>query len=219
VSGRACIRVVLAAVLGTTLGAVPAARAQMSPGGDPWLEQPAQRPLVPRPGFTISIGTGASFDSVGFSDGTHAIPSFFASGGIGEGFTGFEMSLFTSQASGRYRTQMPIDRLALDGMVVVRFLAARLSEQDYRYEARVGRTAAIEIGLAVERAGRGTVAANRVGMHTGARIELPLVPYGTTNEPRLRFGVRRMLGAGSPMVGDTSVHDSTELYVALALSF
>lgn len=219
-SGRASIRVAIAAVLWATLGPAPAARAQMAPSAEPWLEPLAQRPAVDRPRFTMSIGTGATFDSVGFTDGTHAIPSFFATGGIGEGLTGFEMAVFTSQASGRYRAPVtPVDRLALDGMVVVRFLAQRLSPYDYRYKARVGRTAAFEIGLAVERAGRGTVAATRVGMHTGARIELPLVPYGTPNEPRLRFGVRRMLGAGSPMVGDTAVHDSTELYTALALSF
>jgi hypothetical protein len=220
VSDRACIRVASAAALWATLAPVSAARAQMSPGAEPWLEPPAPRPAVARPRLTVSIGTGATFDSVGFTDGTHALPSFFATGGIGEGMTGFEMAVFASQASGRYRApETPVDRLALDGMVVVRFLAQRLSAQDYRYQARVGRTAAFEIGLAVERAARGAISATRFGMHTGARIELPLVPYGTPNEPRLRFGVRRMLGAGSPAVGDTSVHDSTELYAALALSF
>jgi hypothetical protein len=223
VSGRVSIRVAVAAVAAAcaTLAPEAGARAQVMLGAEPMPPSPVVR-VSARPRFTVAIGGGASLDSAGFMpEETHAIPSFHAAGGIGENFTGFELAAIASQATGRYRApNSPLDRLALDGMVVVRFLAQRVSAEDYRYRSRVGRTAAFELGLAVERAGRGPVAATRFGMHTGARIEFPLVPFGASaNEPRLRVGVRRMLGASAPMVGDTTVHDSTELYTALALSF
>ena len=65
-------------------------------------EMPAFEPPPARPRMSLAIGVGTSFDSVGFSDGTRAVPAFFAQGGFGDGLGGFNLGAFSSSAYGRY---------------------------------------------------------------------------------------------------------------------
>ncbi len=43
---------------------------------------------VARPRLSLAVGMGATFDSAGFTSGTHAIPAFFGVGGFGDGLVG-----------------------------------------------------------------------------------------------------------------------------------
>jgi hypothetical protein len=223
--------------------AVAAAGMALAVGGGPasaqttaWLpppelnayEMPA-RELAPRPRMSLGIGMGSTFDAVGFPDGTHAIPAFFATGGAGDGLFGVDFGAFSSSASGRDRAQQadPVDRQALDLFGVIR-PAAKLRPGDRRYRMRVLRTLAGELGLGLEREGTSTRASSRFRLHTGARVELPLTPVTLSREHselRLRLAVSRGIGLYTPTirlrsgevveVGDTAA----ELYAGLVVVF
>ena len=53
-------------------------------------------------GCRLAVGMGSTFDSVGLPDGTHAVPAFFATGGVGDGLVGLDFGVFASSAVGRY---------------------------------------------------------------------------------------------------------------------
>jgi hypothetical protein len=193
----------------------------------PVLESVPPPDLPPRPRMSLALGMGASFDSAGFTDGTHAIPAFFAVGGFGDGLLGFELGAFASSASGRYpmTADTPVDRLALDAFGVVR-PAARVRSDDLRYRFRVLHTVAAELGLGYERDGHTSGSGSRFQIHTGARVDLPLLPAGRTSELRLRLAYRHAFGLYTPLVAATptggtvtAVGDSNELYAALVTVF
>ena len=193
-----------------------------SPGAEPGELRFAPVPPQPepRPRISVAVGMGATFDSSGFASGaTHAIPEFMATGGFGDGRVGFDISVFSSAASGRYRNDAPVDRLSLDGFAVFRPLASQLPADTVHYASRVLRTLAVELGLGFERDSQVVRSGSRAGVHTGARIELPLEPAGRPSEVRLRLGLRDFIGLHTPQVGSTTVGDTVELYAALALSF
>jgi hypothetical protein len=223
------------ALVGSVARAQPAPYSPPAPG--PLIAAPPQPEVAevaalpsferpPRPRLSLAVGMGATFDSVGFTDGTHAIPSFFATGGFGDGLLGLDLQAFASSASGRFpATEAPVDRLALDVFGVVR-PAARFRRGDTRYAIRVLHTVAVELGLGLERDGRAMGSGSRFVVHTGARFDLPLTGAGEASELRLRFGVRRALGLYTPQLANgssaadiTFVGDSTELYSALVLVF
>jgi hypothetical protein len=193
----------------------------------PVMEEQLPPDLPPRPRMSLAVGMGASFDSAGFTDGTHAIPAFFAVGGFGDGLLGAELGAFASSASGRFpmANATPVDRLALDAFGVVR-PAARVRPDDQRYGFRVLHTVAVELGLGYERDGHTSGAGTRWQIHTGARVDLPLFPAGWPSELRLRLAYRRALGLYTPLVSATptggtvtAVGDSNELYAALVTVF
>jgi len=175
---------------------------------------------VRRPRMAIAIGMGATLDASGFaSERTRAIPSFAVVGDIGDGVAGFGMGVYASSASGRYRPpDMPVDRLGLDVMAVLRPLARRMAAQG-GYLARVARAAGIELGLGLERDGQSALSGDRFGVHTGLRLELPLTPAGQPAEVRLRLAARRLIGLYQPVVAMTTVDDTTELTAALGVAF
>jgi hypothetical protein len=242
-SGPLVIAAVVAIAL-VSLAAAPAARAQEPPVTLPAeaLTETMPPDLPPRPHMSVAVGMGATLDSTGFSDGAHAIPSFFGVGGFGDGLAGFDLGAFASSASGRYvaAQDAPVDRLALDAFGVIR-PAARVHRDDRRYGYRVLHTLAAELGLGVERDGRSMVSGTRFVVHTGARVEFPLTPAGLPSELRLRLAMRRAIGLyACHATGDTTecglrvtpevavaqgstqttaVGDSTELYAALAVVF
>jgi hypothetical protein len=222
--------IVAAAIAGAVLAAATVAHAQEPPVTLPpeALTETMPPDLPPRPRMSLAVGMGATFDSTGFSDGAHAIPSFFAVGGFGDGFVGFDLGAFASSASGRYVAAQgePVDRLALDAFAVIR-PAAFVHRDDTDYGYRVLHTLAVELGEGFERDGRSMVAGSRWVVHTGARVEFPLTPAGLPSELRLRLAVRRAIGLYTPEVAVapgstqevTSVGNSTELYAALAVVF
>jgi hypothetical protein len=179
--------------------------------------------LAARPRLSAAVGMGSTFDATGFSGGTHAVPAFFATGGFGDGLVGVDFEISASSAIGRYRTEDPVDRVALAGFAVVR-PAAPLRPSDQRYRMRVLRTAALELGTGLERDGRTLAAGYRGIIHLGARVELPLTPLGGTSELRLRLAAGRNLGLYTPRVtaasGVTEVGDTAgELCAALLTVF
>ena len=124
----------------------------------------AQEP-APRPRMSAAVGAGVSFDDAGLAR-TEAIPSFFATGGVGVDWrVGFELQAFASSAQGRF-DGTPIDRLALDAVGVARPFAWKVALDDRRYAARVLRAAGLELGLGLERDGTTTNAGSRWGLHT-----------------------------------------------------
>ncbi len=176
--------------------------------------------LAPRPRMSLAVGMGASFDASGFPNGTHAIPAFIGTGGIGEGLAGFELGAFATSASGRYPATggyAPMDRLALDAYGVLR-PAARVRPEETRYGYLVLRTVAVELGLGYERDGHTNGAGSRWQVHTGARVDLPLTP-GERSELRLRLGYRRALGLYTPVVKGVEVGDSNDVYASLVAVF
>jgi len=180
---------------------------------------------APRPRLSVSVGMGASFDAVGFPDGTRAVPTFFATGGAGDGLVGLDFGVLASSAIGRVAGANPVDRQSLSAFAVVR-PAAPLEEGTGGYGGRVLRTVAVEAGLGVERDGRTADSADRFFVHLGARLELPLTPAGETSELRLRLGVMRNLGLQTPtLTGATAadmtavVDTSAETYGALVVVF
>jgi len=233
-SGRRALLGALVLLPAAVAQAQPAPYSPPAPG--PLIETPPPVELVeappefepppPRPRFSLAIGMGATVDGVGFTDGTHAIPSFFATGGFGDGLLGFDLGASASSASGRFGgSAAPVDRLALDAFGVVR-PAAQVRRGDTRYGLRVLHTLAAELGIGLERDGRTMGAGSRFEVHTGARVELPLTAAGERSELRLRFAVRHALGLYTPKLSngvgttdDTAVGDSTELYSALVVVF
>jgi len=170
--------------------------------------------------MSVAIGMGATLDSSGFSPvRTRAIPSFAVVGDIGDGVAGFGMGVYASSASGRYRPpDVPVDRLGLDVMAVLRPLAPRVAAGG-GYLARAAGASGIELGLGLERDGLSALSGYRFGVHTGLRLELPLTPVGEPAELRLHVAVRHLIGLYEPLVASTSVGDTTELIGALAVSF
>jgi hypothetical protein len=195
-------------------GAPPATEFATDAPADP-------EPLPPRPAMSLAVGMGSTFDSAGFQPArVVAIPAFFAVAGIGGGFAGFELGLFASTASGRSRApDSPVDRLAVDGVLVLRPWARRLGAEDRRYGVRVLRALGAELGLGLERDARVSQVGSRFGLHTGLRAELPLSAAGQRSEVRLRLAVRRMLGLYTPQIGEDRVGNTVELYAALAVTF
>jgi hypothetical protein len=196
--------------------------------------EPPAAPVVWRPKLEIALGMGASFDGSGLgAAGVSAIPAFFAMGGFGDGWVGFDFGVFANSAIGRFRAPAtPIDRLGLDGMLVLR-PAARLRVDDARYRMRVLRSAALDVGMGFERASRivrGPETADRIGFRVGAHVDIPLtaaarpgpVASGTSaGELRLRLGVRRLIGAQASAFpgGDGAADTRGEVFAALAAVF
>jgi hypothetical protein len=180
-------------------------------------------PRASRPRLNVGVGMGASFESAGLGTaGTSLVPAFFATGGVGDDWPiGVELAAFATSASGRFHGEhdAPIDRLALAVVGVARPFAWKLRLDDPRYLARVLRGLAVELGVGVERDGTTIRAGSRVGVHGGARLELPLSRAPERKELRLRFAVRRMQGLYTPRVGAIDVGDGLELYATLVSAF
>jgi len=215
------------------------ARAQNSTG-DPatgFIEPPAVSSLPPgpsgptttgpvasRPPIEVSIGMGASIDDAGLrAAGLSAIPSFYATGGFGQGTFGFDLGVFANSATGRYRTpNLPVDRLGVDAMLVIRPFADFLLGDSY--DRRVLRTLALDVGLAYERdsrISRGPEDVSRVGARVGIHADLPLTPARERSELRLRLTVRRFVGLTSPTFaeGDPVPDTRFELFGSLVVVF
>jgi hypothetical protein len=171
-----------------------------------------------RPRLSAAIGGGVSRDGAGLAS-THSVPSFFATGGVGDDWpVGFELEAFTSSAVGRY-DGTPIDRLALDAAGVLRPFGWKFSAADVRYGARVVRSLGAEAGLGLERDATTTHAGSRWGLHLGARVELPLGLPGYASELRLRIAARKLEGFYTPVVQGVRVGNSFETYAALVSVF
>ena len=173
---------------------------------------------------------GVSFDSTGFVDArTVAVPAFQVQLGVGEEFLGFELRLFSTQASGRYHHRgasqtmlalldAPADRLALDVLLAVRPFAA-IDRDDPRWWKRVVKSVTFNAGAAGENATTGTPAVIRFGSVLGFHIDLPLVPPDWDSCLSVRITGRRM-AAKPALAGMTTVTDTVgELFGGLALSF
>ncbi|HVU52698.1 MAG TPA: hypothetical protein VHL80_18585 [Polyangia bacterium] len=171
-----------------------------------------------RPRLSAAVGMGLSLDDSGLMR-TEAIPSFFATGGVGVDWpVGFDLGAFSSAAQGRY-TGTAMDRLALDAFGVVRPFAWSIPAADPGYRARLVRATGVELGLGLERDGTTTNAGTRFGLHTGARFEVPLGLPGYASELRLRLAARYMVGFYTPRVLTVDVGNSVELYAALVSVF
>jgi hypothetical protein len=224
----------LALVAGVVISA--RARAQNSTG-DPTtglIEPPAVSSLPPgptptgpaasRPPIEVSVGMGASIDDAGLrAAGLSAIPSFYATGGFGQGTFGFDLGVFVNSATGRYRTpNLPVDRLGVDAMLVIRPFADFLPGNSY--DRRVLRTVALDAGLGYERdsrISRGPEDVSRVGARVGIHADLPLTPARERSELRLRLTVRRFVGLTSPTFaeGDPVPDTRFELFGSLVVVF
>jgi hypothetical protein len=186
---------------------------QAAPAGTPPVPPPRARPRM-----SAALGMGVSIDDTGLT-ATKAIPSFFATGGVGVDWpVGFELGAFSSAAQGRY-DGTGIDRLALDAFGVARPFAWKVSAADPRYAARVLRATGVELGLGLERDGTTTNAGSRWGLHTGARLELPVPLPGYGSELRLRLAARYLVGFYTPRILTVDVGNSVELYAALVTVF
>ena len=175
-------------------------------------------PARARPRLSAAVGMGVSLDDSGLPR-TEAIPSFFATGGVGVDWpVGFELGAFSSAAQGRY-TGTAIDRLALDAFGVVRPFAWHVSAADPRTLARLVRATGVELGLGLERDGTTTNAGARFGLHTGVRFEAPLGLPGYASELRVRLAARYLVGFSTPRVLTVDVGNSVEVYAALVTVF
>jgi hypothetical protein len=188
----------------------------------PAAADPAPRP---RPKIELAVGMGASLDDAGLgTSGVQPIPAFFVMGGFGDGPIGFDLGLFANSATGRFRSpDVPLDRLALDGMLVIR-PAAHLVADGARYDLRIERTAAIDVGLGFERTSRivrSPEAVDRFGVRVGAHVDVPLTSARETSELRLRLAVRRFVGASTKSFpgGDPAPDTRGEVFAALAAVF
>jgi hypothetical protein len=181
--------------------------------------QPAEVPPI-RPRMTLAIGMGASFESAGLGR-TEAVPAFSVTGGVGADWrVGVELAAFASSATGRFKApDAPIDRLALSLIGVARPFAWVFPVGDHRYGVRVLRTFGLEAGPGVERDGSTQRAGSRWGLHTGVRLEVPIVPATSPSELRIRIGGRYMYGFYTPRVGPIEVGNGAELYAALVTVF
>ena len=123
-------------------------------------------PVASRPPIEVAVGMGASIDDAGLrAAGLSAVPSFYATGGFGQGTFGFDLGVFVNSATGRYRTpNVPVDRLGVDAMLVVRPFADFVPGDGY--DQRVLRALALDLGLGYERdsrIARGPEDVSRVG--------------------------------------------------------
>jgi hypothetical protein len=178
-----------------------------------------------RPQVEVAVGMGASFDNAGLrAAGMSAIPAFFAMGGFGGGVLGLDLGLFVNSANGRFRApNVPVDRLAVDAMLVIR-PGVGLRPDDTRYGLRIVRTAALDVGLGYERAAhiaQKAEALNRFGTRVGAHLDVPLTAAGAPSELRLRVAVRRFIGGSTATFADGEpLPDSrAEVFAALAAVF
>jgi hypothetical protein len=133
--------------------------------------------------------------------------------------------MFANNATGRYRSpNVPVDRLAFDGMLVVRPGAESLPGDD-RYRLRVLRTVAFDLGLGYERdsriSGNHPEEVSRLGYRIGGHVDVPLTPVGASSELRVRLAVRRFVGMSSSLFpgGDPAPDSRAELFAALAAVF
>ncbi|MEP6653460.1 MAG: hypothetical protein ABJA82_08890 [Myxococcales bacterium] len=227
----------LAPGAGPAAGAVPplsaAPPAADSSLASPVLDGDLSAPLqasAHRPRFSIGVGMGVSLDSTGFVDSrTVAVPAFQVQLGVGEEFLGFELRLFSTQASGRYhqraasRTMLapidgPADRLAIDVLLAVRPFAA-IYLGDPRWGSRVVKSVTVNAGAAGENATTGAPAVVRFGSVFGFHIDLPVAPSDSASALSVRITGRRM-SARQAYAGMTAVTDTVgELFGGLALSF
>jgi hypothetical protein len=186
----------------------------------PTVEAPVGPPPSPRPRMTLALGMGVAFESAGLSR-TETVPAFFGTGGVGADWpVGVELAAFASSATGRFKApDAPVDRLALSLIGVVRPLAWAIAADDARYRARLLRAIGVEVGPGIERDATAMRSGSRFGVHTGARLEVPIVPAGSPSELRIRLGLRYMYGLYTPQVGTTVVGDGLELYAALVTIF
>jgi hypothetical protein len=178
-----------------------------------------------RPRLEVAVGMGASLDDAGLSAaGLSPVPAFLAMGGFGEGMLGGEVGVFSNNATGRYRPpNVPVDRLAFDGMVAIRPAADALAGDD-RYQMRVLRTVAFDLGFGYERDSRITARpeeVNRFGVRIGGHVDLPLTPAGLSNQLRVRLAVRRLIGIWQEAFpdGETAPDSRVEIFAALATVF
>lgn len=168
---------------------------------------------------------GASIDDAGLrAAGLSAVPSFYATGGFGEGMFGVDLGLFANSATGRYRApNVPVDRLGFDAMLVVRPFADFLFG-DGRYQLRVLRALALDLGLGYERDSRisgGPEEVDRFGGRLGVHVDLPLTPADARSELRLRLTARRFVSASNVSFpgGDPAPDTRGEFFAALAAVF
>lgn len=219
---RAVLSAARDAVTSTAVGAVVIASLLFSPAAQAQPITMAQ----PRPKLEVAVGMGASIDSAGLNAaGTSAIPSFFAMGGFGQGTIGADFGVFANSATGRYRSpNVPVDRLAVDGMLVIR-PAAEAQPDDDRYRLRVLRTVAFDLGLGYERDsrinGNHPEEVSRLGYRIGGHVDVPLTAVGASSELRVRLGARRFIGLSSRQFpgGDPAPDSRVELFAALAAVF
>lgn len=171
-----------------------------------------------RPRFLATVSVGASVDADSSAAGKTAVsPAFAGELGFGDGPTGVDIRLFSSQASGRAAASAP-DRLALDVMLALRPWATR-TLRDLSWGARALRTVTVNLGLSGERTSAGSQSALRPGLVTGVRVDLPLgAPSGEAGELRLRLAFRRLF-AGEVTLGDSKSRDSNELLTGLCVVF
>ena len=186
----------------------------------------ASRGPIARPRLSGAVGMGSSFDSVGFSGGTEAVPTFVGVLGIGDGLLGLDLGTFATSATRAQRqSDSPVDRVAVNLYGVVR-PAALHRRDDRRFDMRVLHSLAAELGLGLERAGRSSISGTRFLIHVGATVDLPLSPASEATELRLRLGVQRNIGLYTPkLYGNTTsdvtdvVDTAVEVYAALAVVF
>jgi hypothetical protein len=186
----------------------------------------ASRGPIARPRLSGAVGMGSSFDSVGFSGGTEAVPTFVGVLGIGDGLLGLDLGTFATSATRAQRqADSPVDRVAVDLYGVVR-PGALHRRDDRSFEMRVLHSLAAELGLGLERAGRSNISGTRFLIHLGATVDVPLTPASEATELRLRLGVRRNVGLYTPkLYGNTTsdvtdvVDTAAEVYAALAVVF
>ncbi|MEO5769343.1 MAG: hypothetical protein ABIS92_13410 [Polyangia bacterium] len=178
----------------------------------------------------MGVGMGVSLDSTGLVDSrTAAVPAFQVQLGVGEEFLGFELRLFSTQASGRYHqraasltmlspTDAPVDRLAMDVLLAVRPFSA-IYRGDPRWSSRVLKSVTVNVGAAGENAAAGNWAVARFGSVFGFHVDLPVVPQNSASGLSVRITGRRM-AARQAYVAMTTVTDTVgELFGGLALSF
>jgi hypothetical protein len=185
---------------------------------------PTMGPVASRPPIEVAIGMGASIDDAGLrAAGLSAVPSFYATGGFGRGTFGFDLGVFVNSATGRYRTpNLPVDRLGVDTMLVIRPFADFL--RGHGYDQRVLRALALDVGLGYERDSRITRVpeeVSRVGARVGIHADLPLTPARERSELRLRLTFRRFVGLTSPTFpeGDPAPDTRFEVFGSLAVVF
>jgi hypothetical protein len=181
----------------------------------------------------VGIGMGISRDSTGFVGGrTVAIPAFQVQLGVGDGLLGFEVSLFSNQAAGRYHEKsttmtasgglgppdMAVDRQAFDVSFAFRPLAFRFRHPT-RWLDRSLRTVTANLGFGAEEASIGPPSVVRLGPVVGLHVDLPLTPGNGPGDLRIRISARRMF-AGESQVGTVVVSDTQqEVFGGLALAF
>lgn len=189
------------------------------------VEAAARGPIA-RPRLSGAVGMGASFDSVGFSGGREAVPTFVGVLGIGDGLLGLDLGTFATSATRVQRqADSPVDRVAVDLFGVVR-PAALHRRDDRSFDMRVLHSLAAELGFGLERAGRSNISGTRFLLHVGATADVPLTPASEATEVRLRFGLQRNIGLYTPkLYGNTTsdvtdvVDTAVEVYAALAVVF